>query len=503
MKKVIALFIVLTGLAQARAQNINPEVDYVPGKKTPKATCCDAQCSGWVIDANITGGFLWQGLTTVSQAANYTDALNANISTPKFNDGVSRGIDVEAGYFFGPKRNFGIGAGLMFTRQHGNMTMDNFHVEYRSTDYFGNTFRQLLTSNGSVKESINTSNLSIPILFKYKTWFTKKVGFTADAGILINLLSHNEYNSKSSFDYEAIYKYSGEQGNVVPVYDNSPVPAAGDLLITKAQYMALNSTTTIDNYFNTLRSDGYNVGLGIKPNNKSGSVSYNGGSVGILLRPAVSIALAENFSLNVGLYYLYTGFSHDGTSGYRTTNKVGEYSSMLNGVSSVSSNSFGLSVGIRYSFCKPKQAAAAPEPAPSPEPAPEEPVASPVDADDEEPAEQPKVDISTPILFEIDKTEIRPSSYPVLEEAVKEANENSKATLMIHGYTDNTGTARYNKGLSVRRAAAVKNYLKNKGVKAKQMRAIGHGEQHPAASNKTSEGRAKNRRAVIKLKGGK
>ena len=516
MKKFRLFFVFALVAGRVFAQNINPESDYLPGREPVIMSSVPHWCSGWAIDLNASRGFLRQGLSYNDPAANYSNPLNKNISDIEFEHGSLIGIDMQLGYFFGPRREFGIGTGLMYTHMEGNLTMDNFHIEYRSVDNFGNAFRQILTSNGQIKEKIGVSSFNIPLVFKYKTWFSKWVGFTGDAGLLFNLTERNHYNADASFDYEAIYKYTGSAGDIVPVYDNSPTPAASDVLITKSRYLATTPGGNINNYFNTLRSDGYNVGLGVKPNNTSGKTSYHSGSVGLLLRPAISISLTENLSMNFGVYYLYQKFDNDASSGYRITNKVGEYNSMLNRISSVSDNSFGVNVGVRYSFhnerCLHKERCIVVHRAPdaeeteAPQPLPVEveemPVASPVNMDDEV-MEEVHMDISTPIYFELNSTDIRPDAYPILDEVVRELNNNKKATLEIHGYSDNKGPAAYNVVLSKLRAMAVKDYLRSKGIKPRLLKTIGHGSKNPAETNSTAEGRAQNRRVVLKLKEGK
>ena len=69
------------------------------------------------------------------------------------------------------------------------------------------------------------------------------------------------------------------------------------------------------------------------------------------------------------------------------------------------------------------------------------------------------------------------------------------------GHTDDIGTEVYNQGLSVRRADAVKAYLVEKGVEKNRVYTEGKGEKQPIASNKTAEGRAKNRRVEIEVVG--
>ena len=74
-------------------------------------------------------------------------------------------------------------------------------------------------------------------------------------------------------------------------------------------------------------------------------------------------------------------------------------------------------------------------------------------------------------------------------------------TAVIEGHTDNVDTAEYNQKLSEARANSVRQYLiENFGIKASRLTAVGYGETKPIASNKTEEGRQKNRRvqAVIK-----
>lgn len=67
-------------------------------------------------------------------------------------------------------------------------------------------------------------------------------------------------------------------------------------------------------------------------------------------------------------------------------------------------------------------------------------------------------------------------------------------SITVIGYTDSTGDAKYNLGLSERRAQAVRDYLVSLGVPADKMRVLGRGENDPIASNDTKEGRAQNRR---------
>ncbi len=69
----------------------------------------------------------------------------------------------------------------------------------------------------------------------------------------------------------------------------------------------------------------------------------------------------------------------------------------------------------------------------------------------------------------------------------------------VDGYTDSTGEEAYNLGLSKRRAQAVADYVKSQGVNlAERFTINGYGEAYPVASNDTKEGRAQNRRVVLR-----
>ena len=69
--------------------------------------------------------------------------------------------------------------------------------------------------------------------------------------------------------------------------------------------------------------------------------------------------------------------------------------------------------------------------------------------------------------------------------------------LEIQGHTDSSGTPAYNMRLGQERADAVRLYLNGKGVALNRMSTISYGESQPVESNKTKEGRSKNRRVVI------
>ncbi len=67
----------------------------------------------------------------------------------------------------------------------------------------------------------------------------------------------------------------------------------------------------------------------------------------------------------------------------------------------------------------------------------------------------------------------------------------------IEGHTDNDGDVRKNQILSLRRAEAVRDFLASSGLDPVRMKAVGHGEVRPIASNEFDQGRAINRRIDV------
>ncbi|HMK49079.1 MAG TPA: OmpA family protein [Thermodesulfovibrionales bacterium] len=116
------------------------------------------------------------------------------------------------------------------------------------------------------------------------------------------------------------------------------------------------------------------------------------------------------------------------------------------------------------------------------------------------PKPAPKViDKMTLLLhFDFDKSVIKDVDKPRLKEAIEFIHKYPKAAVKIEGHTDSIGTEKYNQALSERRAAAVENYIiKEDGISKSKISSAGYGETKPVASNKTKEGRAKNRRVDV------
>lgn len=102
------------------------------------------------------------------------------------------------------------------------------------------------------------------------------------------------------------------------------------------------------------------------------------------------------------------------------------------------------------------------------------------------------------ILFDLDKTEIKPESKPALDEIAQLLKKNPELKLLVVGHTDNQGDLQYNHELSRRRAESVAKALgAHYGIAAERLSPYGVGMLAPAASNDSEEGRAKNRRVEL------
>lgn len=104
-------------------------------------------------------------------------------------------------------------------------------------------------------------------------------------------------------------------------------------------------------------------------------------------------------------------------------------------------------------------------------------------------------------LFNHDKSSLRPEGKSELDDlAAKLRSFSSIQNINVVGHTDSQGTDTYNQGLSERRAASVKAYLIQQGIRGSVISTSGRGESSPATSNATAEGRQQNRRVEIGIR---
>ncbi len=168
-----------------------------------------------------------------------------------------------------------------------------------------------------------------------------------------------------------------------------------------------------------------------------------------------------------------------------------------------SSGNCVLSSGIPHPDCQPKKDAPAPKPsAPAAPGAPAKPASPTAPAGKPAPASMKQtIVIQADALFDFDKSVVRPDGKKSIDDAMAKLAGVDVEMVIATGHTDSVGTDAYNQKLSERRAAAVKAYLVSKGMPSSKITTIGKGESQPVATNKTKEGRQKNRRVDIEFKG--
>jgi OOP family OmpA-OmpF porin len=110
------------------------------------------------------------------------------------------------------------------------------------------------------------------------------------------------------------------------------------------------------------------------------------------------------------------------------------------------------------------------------------------------------VKISEKVFFKFNKWDIDPRSFELLDDVatvMKQVPE--ELHFRVEGHTDSKGGDGYNKTLSQNRANSVKKYLESKGVKSNRLNGVGFGEERPIDSNRTNDGRARNRRVEFNV----
>lgn len=155
-----------------------------------------------------------------------------------------------------------------------------------------------------------------------------------------------------------------------------------------------------------------------------------------------------------------------------------------------------------------------PEPAPAPAvslaatpqagPARHEPREAPVPARapvEDRTAAAPRPAVPSVILnFEFDKSDLTDDARRKLAAAFPASTVNARGlSVALEGHADWSGPEAYNQKLGLARADAVRRYLaEHLGIPVEQIDVVSYGEESPAAPNTTREGRARNRRVVLK-----
>jgi outer membrane protein OmpA-like peptidoglycan-associated protein len=141
-----------------------------------------------------------------------------------------------------------------------------------------------------------------------------------------------------------------------------------------------------------------------------------------------------------------------------------------------------INVGLRYQLFTPQPVAPAPNPAAAPVAAP-----APVPAK------------TYLVFFDWNKYNLTPRATQIIAQAASDSHTNNVTTLQVSGYTDTSGTAKYNMGLSERRAQAVALQLVADGVPKSEIEIQAYGETHLLVPTGPGVREPQNRRVEIVL----
>jgi outer membrane protein W/outer membrane protein OmpA-like peptidoglycan-associated protein len=179
---------------------------------------------------------------------------------------------------------------------------------------------------------------------------------------------------------------------------------------------------------------------------------------------------------------------------------------------------YGIGIGYRFGRAAPVVAAvpvAKAEPAPAPAPPPPPPPPAPKDTDgdgvvdgkDACPDTKPGTrvgmygcdcDVTVQLQFAFNSAELTDADKAQLDQTAENLKRLNWISGVAEGHTDSVGADAYNQKLSEARAKSVVEYLASKGLDASRVNPVGFGESQPVADNATKDGRAQNRRVVLR-----
>jgi len=110
-----------------------------------------------------------------------------------------------------------------------------------------------------------------------------------------------------------------------------------------------------------------------------------------------------------------------------------------------------------------------------------------------------KITFDSGILFDFDKSDLRPVAQTNLDKLAVILNKYADTNILIEGHTDSDGSDDYNMTLSQNRSQTVASYLTGLSVVSSRMSTMGYGEVQPIATNDTVDGRQLNRRVEIAI----
>lgn len=110
--------------------------------------------------------------------------------------------------------------------------------------------------------------------------------------------------------------------------------------------------------------------------------------------------------------------------------------------------------------------------------------------------------LEAPVLFEYDASDVTGDARTVLDAKLPVLRTNAALRVRISGHTDSRGSDEYNLALGLRRAAATRKYLSDRGIDVARIDIVSFGEERPSASGEGEDAFATNRRAEFEILSG-
>ncbi|MGH7165020.1 MAG: OmpA family protein [Nitrospiraceae bacterium] len=103
------------------------------------------------------------------------------------------------------------------------------------------------------------------------------------------------------------------------------------------------------------------------------------------------------------------------------------------------------------------------------------------------------------LYFDFDRSELRDEAKRILQERAQILTKESGVTLLVQGFTDQHGPAKYNKTLGLKRAEAVKTYLVELSVPEASVQVVSHGKEGTVCTELNKACSKRNRRVHLEL----
>ena len=106
------------------------------------------------------------------------------------------------------------------------------------------------------------------------------------------------------------------------------------------------------------------------------------------------------------------------------------------------------------------------------------------------------------VLFEYDAADITDQGRATLDAKLPILRTNTALRIRVSGHTDARGSDEYNLALGLRRAAATRKYLSDRGIAASRIDVVSFGEERPSAAGDDEGAFSRNRRAEFEILSG-